>query len=58
MCHIVPYYLLYTLIQNWWTSTTFSTYYRKWNGIIHDWIHTYIYSDLKAVSQVLNTLMH
>lgn len=39
-------------VKDWWTSTTFSGYYRKWNGVAHDWIHAYIYTDLKAASKI------
>ena len=37
-------------MQDWWTCTSFSSYYRKWNTLIHDWIRTYIYQDFKTVS--------
>ena len=39
--------------QDWWTSTSFSSFYRKWNTLIHDWIRAYIYQDFKAVSTLL-----
>ncbi|GAV02743.1 hypothetical protein RvY_13270 [Ramazzottius varieornatus] len=32
--------------RDWWNSTTFSNYYRTWNGVVHDWLYTYVYSDL------------
>ena len=32
--------------QDWWNSRTFSVFYRKWNGVVHDWIHAYLYTDL------------
>ncbi|XP_059621619.1 sterol O-acyltransferase 1 [Phlebotomus argentipes] len=32
--------------QDWWNSTSFSMYYRKWNVVVHDWLYTYIYKDL------------
>lgn len=31
--------------QDWWTATTYSEYYRKWNIVVHDWLYTYIYKD-------------
>ena len=38
-------------LQNWWACTTYSSYYRKWNLVVHDWIHSYIYQDMKRVSE-------
>ncbi|GAB0088106.1 O-acyltransferase [Sergentomyia squamirostris] len=32
--------------QDWWNSTSFSMFYRKWNVVVHDWLYTYIYKDL------------
>ncbi|XP_014466040.1 sterol O-acyltransferase 2 isoform X1 [Alligator mississippiensis] len=32
--------------QDWWNATSFATYYRKWNIVVHDWLHLYIYQDL------------
>ncbi|KAK5645058.1 hypothetical protein RI129_006358 [Pyrocoelia pectoralis] len=32
--------------KDWWTSTTYSRYYRTWNVIVHDWLYTYIYKDM------------
>eukprot|EP00731_Ephydatia_muelleri_P008072 Em0004g410a len=32
---------------DWWTCTSFSMFYRKWNLLIHDWIKAYIYHDLR-----------
>ncbi|XP_055934625.1 sterol O-acyltransferase 1-like isoform X2 [Argiope bruennichi] len=31
--------------QDWWNSTSFSQYYRKWNIVVHDWLYTYIYAE-------------
>ncbi|XP_045473594.1 sterol O-acyltransferase 1-like [Harmonia axyridis] len=58
---VVTFYLILHLVQNlfaellyfgdrmfykdWWTSTDFPTYYRKWNVVIHDWLYEYIYKD-------------
>lgn len=58
---VVTFYLILHLVQNlfaellcfadrmfykdWWTATDFSTYYRKWNVVVHDWLYTYIYKD-------------
>ncbi|KAG8224224.1 hypothetical protein J437_LFUL002680 [Ladona fulva] len=32
--------------KDWWTSSTFATYYRTWNVVVHDWLYTYIYKDV------------
>ena len=32
--------------DDWWNSRTFSVFYRKWNGVVHDFIHAYLYSDM------------
>ncbi|CAB3376613.1 Hypothetical predicted protein [Cloeon dipterum] len=31
--------------KDWWNSTSFSTYYRTWNVVVHDWLYTYVYKD-------------
>ncbi|XP_035232109.1 sterol O-acyltransferase 1-like [Stegodyphus dumicola] len=31
--------------QDWWNSTSFSQYYRKWNTVVYDWLYAYVYSD-------------
>lgn len=32
--------------RDWWNSQSFPEYYRKWNGVVYDWIYTYLYVDL------------
>ncbi|GAB6030526.1 hypothetical protein CHUAL_007391 [Chamberlinius hualienensis] len=32
--------------KDWWNSTSFSNYYRTWNVVVHDWLYTYIFSDV------------
>uniref|UniRef100_A0A1Y1LF09 O-acyltransferase n=2 Tax=Photinus pyralis TaxID=7054 RepID=A0A1Y1LF09_PHOPY len=32
--------------EDWWTSTTYSRYYRTWNVVVHDWLYAYIYKDM------------
>lgn len=32
--------------QDWWNARTFSVFYRKWNGVVHDFIHSYMYMDM------------
>ena len=41
--------VLSSLSQDWWASTSFSSYYRKWNTIVHDWIYSYLFLDMKAI---------
>ena len=31
---------------DWWNSTTFNMYYRKWNILVQDWLYNYIYKDI------------
>jgi len=28
--------------QQWWTATTWSAYYRRWNKVVGDWLHSYV----------------
>jgi sterol O-acyltransferase len=35
--------------NDWWASTSFSSYYRKWNTIVHDWIYSYLFLDMCAI---------
>ena len=32
--------------EDWWNSASWGNYYRKWNSIGYDWLHTYVYQDL------------
>lgn len=32
--------------KDWWNSTSFANYYRTWNVVVHDWLYTYIFSDV------------
>ncbi|XP_032067258.1 sterol O-acyltransferase 2-like [Thamnophis elegans] len=36
---------LIQLYPDWWNSTSFSAFFRSWNGIVHDWLYCYIYQD-------------
>ncbi|XP_070596967.1 sterol O-acyltransferase 2-like [Erythrolamprus reginae] len=31
--------------KDWWNSTSFSTFFRSWNVMVHDWLYYYIYQD-------------
>uniref|UniRef100_A0A0R3W886 O-acyltransferase n=1 Tax=Taenia asiatica TaxID=60517 RepID=A0A0R3W886_TAEAS len=37
--------------KDWWNSVTFSAYYRTWNVVVHDWLYTYVYRDVYAISR-------
>ena len=39
----------YLFIQDWWNSTSFASYYRTWNVVVHDWLYTYIYKEIFVV---------
>ncbi|XP_058130788.1 sterol O-acyltransferase 1-like [Dasypus novemcinctus] len=32
--------------KDWWNSTSFSSYFRTWNVVVHDWLYYYVYKDL------------
>ena len=31
--------------EDWWNVTEFGTYFRKWNGVVHEWLYYYVYLD-------------
>ncbi|XP_040833822.1 sterol O-acyltransferase 2 [Ochotona curzoniae] len=31
--------------RDWWNCTSFSSYYRTWNVVVHDWLYSYVYQD-------------
>eukprot|EP00731_Ephydatia_muelleri_P035959 Em0184g4a len=35
--------------SDWWTAVSYPVYYRKCNAVIYDWIHAYMYTDVKNV---------
>nr|XP_034176718.1 sterol O-acyltransferase 2 isoform X1 [Osmia lignaria] len=35
--------------KDWWTSISYSAYYRTWNIVVHDWLYTYIYKDMYQI---------
>ena len=61
-CMLFTHFLILHVVQNigaemscfadrgfyndWWNSRTFSVFYRHWNGVVHDFIHCYLYTDL------------
>eukprot|EP00842_Homolaphlyctis_polyrhiza_P002045 jgi/Hompol1/2841/HPOL_006185-RA len=32
--------------RDWWNSHSFAEYYRKWNGVVYDWLFEYVYAEL------------
>ncbi|RWS08659.1 hypothetical protein B4U79_10051, partial [Dinothrombium tinctorium] len=36
--------------DEWWTSSQFSKYFRKWNLVVSDWLHTYLYQPINDMS--------
>ena len=38
-----------SVLQDWWMCVDFQTFYHKWNHLMYDWIHAYIYRDLRVV---------
>jgi len=65
-CMLFTHFLILHVVQNigaemscfadrsfyndWWNSRTFSVFYRHWNGVVHDFIHCYLYTDLVEFS--------
>ncbi|XP_011062277.1 PREDICTED: sterol O-acyltransferase 1-like isoform X2 [Acromyrmex echinatior] len=43
--------------KDWWNSTTYHTYYRKWNVVVHDWLYTYIYKDMYEILVPRNRML-
>lgn len=35
--------------RDWWNATSLSDYLRTWNGLIHDWLYTYLYQDISLM---------
>ncbi|ODN06138.1 Sterol O-acyltransferase 2 [Orchesella cincta] len=31
--------------KDWWNCSSFHTYYKTWNILVHDWLYTYIFKD-------------
>ncbi|CAF0783601.1 unnamed protein product [Adineta ricciae] len=36
--------------KDWWNSTSFAAYYRTWNVVVHDWLYTYVYKEVFALT--------
>jgi len=37
--------------QEWWNSTNFEEYYRKWNMVVHEWLYYYVFNDVIRLSR-------
>ncbi len=37
--------------EDWWNSTEFGTYYRKWNTVVHEWLYYYVYTDIQRFTK-------
>ncbi|XP_033220386.1 sterol O-acyltransferase 1 [Belonocnema kinseyi] len=35
--------------KDWWNSTSYGSYYRTWNVVVHDWLYAYIYKDMYEI---------
>lgn len=35
--------------EDWWTSTSYRTYYKEWNVVVHDWLYIYVYKDIYEI---------
>lgn len=35
---------------DWWNSSEFGSYYRKWNIVVHEWLFYYVYGDTARFS--------
>ncbi|KAJ3326954.1 Sterol O-acyltransferase 1 [Blyttiomyces sp. JEL0837] len=40
--------------RDWWNSYSFSEYYRKWNGVVYDWLFTYVYLEFVSYLESKN----
>ncbi|XP_076634137.1 sterol O-acyltransferase 1 isoform X2 [Colletes latitarsis] len=43
--------------KDWWNSSCYSTYYRTWNIVVHDWLYTYIYKDMYEILTARNKIL-
>ena len=37
--------------EDWWTVSSFATYYRKWNIVVHEWLFYYVFQDMIRFSK-------
>lgn len=38
--------------EDWWNSTNYGMYYRKWNIVVNDFIYAYVYSNIVKVRRI------
>ncbi|KAJ8977197.1 hypothetical protein NQ317_009431, partial [Molorchus minor] len=36
--------------SDWWTCTSYSEYFRKWNIVVYDWLYTYLYKEMYEIN--------
>lgn len=41
--------------HRWWSATSWSAYYRRWNLVVGDWLHAYLYQDLQRLGMAKPT---
>lgn len=44
-------------MQDWWNCTSYRTYYRTWNVVVHDWLYTYVYKDMYEIVAPRNKIL-
>ena len=45
--------------KTWWTSTNFSQFWRRWNGVVQPWIYEYLYKPMIYITggnRIISTL--
>ena len=46
---------LHKFLLDWWNSNSFPEYYRKWNGVVYDWLYNYVYVDTISLLESFST---
>ena len=44
-------------LQDWWNASTYATYYRTWNVVVHDWLYTYVYTEVHEMCGKRNRII-
>jgi len=45
---LTPFFIY--ISKDWWNSNSFSSYYRMWNVVVHDWLYAYVYRDVLHIA--------
>jgi sterol O-acyltransferase len=41
--------------SDWWNANSYGTFYRKWNVVVHEWLHAYIFTfSLKVFNRFIS----